>query len=142
MLRKVLRFAPKSISIATVRQCSAAKASPSDYEPGTTHFGYETVNEAEKEAKVHKVFEEVSQSYDLMNDAMSMGIHRLWKDMFMEELSPTAGTKLLDMAGGTGDIAFRYLKYLKGQPADPRSVLTISDINQHMLDVGKARSDK
>lgn len=97
---------------------------------------------------MHKVFEEVSKSYDLMNDAMSLGVHRIWKDMFIEDLSPTPGTKLLDMAGGTGDIAFRYLKYLnnnnlrKGNPDSVRSALTISDINQHMLDVGKGRSEK
>lgn len=53
---------------------------------------------------VHKVFEDVAKSYDLMNDVMSMGIHRIWKDMFMERLAPNYGTKLLDMAGGTGKI--------------------------------------
>lgn len=140
---RVLRRPLKSL-----RYCSTqAKADPpsTQYEPGTTHFGFETVSEEEKQGKVHKVFEEVSKSYDLMNDAMSLGIHRLWKDMFMEELSPTPGTKLLDMAGGTGDIAFRYLKYLQNTrkgPDSPRSSLTISDINQHMLDVGKGRSEK
>lgn len=96
---------------------------------------------------MHKVFEEVSKSYDLMNDAMSLGIHRIWKDMFIEDLSPTPGTKLLDMAGGTGDIAFRYLKHLNNSRKnsngdETRSGLTISDINQHMLDVGKDRSEK
>jgi 2-methoxy-6-polyprenyl-1,4-benzoquinol methylase len=79
-----------------------------------------------------------------MNDAMSMGIHRIWKDIFMERLSPTHGTKLLDMAGGTGDIAFRYLKYLQSLPTtgDKVSHVTISDINQNMLDVGKKRAEK
>lgn len=131
-----------------LRYCSStsnSKPPETQYEPGTTHFGFETVAETEKQAKVHKVFEEVSKSYDVMNDAMSLGIHRLWKDMFMEDLSPTPGTKLLDMAGGTGDIAFRYLKYLNNakRPEDStRSALTISDINQHMLDVGKGRSEK
>lgn len=67
-----------------------------------THFGFETVKESEKEQKVHKVFEEVAKSYDIMNDAMSLGIHRIWKDVFMQRLHPTHGTKLLDMAGGTG----------------------------------------
>lgn len=126
---------------------SSAQAPSTQYEPGTTHFGFETVAEGEKEAKVHKVFEEVSKSYDLMNDAMSLGIHRIWKDMFIEDLSPTPGTKLLDMAGGTGDIAFRYLKHLNNSRKnsngdETRSGLTISDINQHMLDVGKGRSEK
>lgn len=93
---------------------------------------------------MHKVFEDVAASYDLMNDAMSMGIHRIWKDIFMERLGPTHGTKLLDMAGGTGDIAFRYIKYLQNKPqsgAEPKqSHVTVSDINQNMLDVGKQRA--
>lgn len=76
-----------------------------------------------------------------MNDAMSMGIHRIWKDIFIDRLSPTSGTKLLDMAGGTGDISFRYIKYLnKLNNSDVKSKVTVSDINQHMLDVGKQRS--
>lgn len=86
---------------------------------GQTHFGFQKIKQSEKEEKgkrinlmwnwylfigrsVHKVFEEVAKSYDLMNDAMSMGIHRVWKDQFMERLGPTHGTRLLDMAGGTG----------------------------------------
>lgn len=77
---------------------------------------------------------------------MSFGIHRVWKDIFMERLGPTHGTKLLDMAGGTGDIAFRYLKYLENIPRNPMdektSHVTISDINEHMLDVGKIRAEK
>lgn len=92
---------------------------------------------------VHKVFEDVAASYDLMNDAMSMGIHRIWKDIFMERLGPTHGTKLLDMAGGTGDIAFRYIKYLqnlKQSDHGKSSHVTICDINQNMLDVGKKRA--
>lgn len=72
---------------------------------------------------------------------MSLGIHRLWKDYFIEKLCPTPGTNLLDMAGGTGDIAFRYIKYLSSQN-DEKSYVTISDINQHMLDVGKTRSEQ
>lgn len=94
---------------------------------------------------VHKVFEDVANSYDVMNDAMSMGIHRVWKDIFIERLGPTHDTKLLDMAGGTGDIAFRYIKYLnnaaaKKSAADKRGHVTISDINQNMLDVGMERA--
>lgn len=91
---------------------------------------------------VRKVFEDVADSYDLMNDAMSMGIHRVWKDIFMERLGPTHGTKLLDMAGGTGDIAFRYLKYLRNSSntSNQTSHVTIADINQNMLDVGKKRA--
>lgn len=74
---------------------------------------------------------------------MSVGIHRLWKDMFIERLGPVHGTKLLDMAGGTGDIAFRYLKYLHNSTSTNESKIshvTISDINQNMLNVGKKRA--
>lgn len=79
---------------------SSTQSSSTDAE---THFGFQTVKESEKAEKVHKVFEEVAKSYDLMNDAMSFGVHRLWKDIFMERLGPSRGTKLLDMAGGTGE---------------------------------------
>ncbi|XP_055535332.1 2-methoxy-6-polyprenyl-1,4-benzoquinol methylase, mitochondrial [Wyeomyia smithii] len=111
-----------------------------------THFGFGTVKEAEKWRKVHKVFEDVASSYDLMNDAMSLGIHRFWKDVFVERLAPIAGgNKLLDMAGGTGDIAFRFLKYLNNMPKDVEQEsnhVTVSDINQNMLDVGIQRFSK
>lgn len=93
---------------------------------------------------MRKVFEDVASSYDLMNDAMSMGIHRLWKDIFVERLGPTQGTRLLDMAGGTGDIAFRYIKYLQSQPFDEskqKSHVTVSDINENMLAVGEKRAE-
>ncbi|XP_055388188.1 2-methoxy-6-polyprenyl-1,4-benzoquinol methylase, mitochondrial [Condylostylus longicornis] len=112
-------------------------------EDSTTHFGFQTVKESEKDKKVHKVFEEVATSYDLMNDVMSAGLHRIWKDIFMDRLHPTPGTRLLDMAGGTGDIAFRYIKYLNNLPFNNQiSHVTISDINQNMLNVGKSRSEK
>ncbi|KAL4224325.1 2-hexaprenyl-6-methoxy-1 [Mactra antiquata] len=76
-----------------------------------THFGFQSVTEEEKEEKVYSVFKNVADKYDLMNDAMSGGIHRLWKDHFIRRLNPKQGTKLIDVAGGTGDIAFRFLKY-------------------------------
>jgi ubiquinone/menaquinone biosynthesis C-methylase UbiE len=68
----------------------------------TTHFGFRTVSEDEKEHLVHKVFKNVADKYDLMNDIMSFGIHRLWKDAFVKKLYPTKNMKLLDVAGGTG----------------------------------------
>jgi 2-methoxy-6-polyprenyl-1,4-benzoquinol methylase len=80
-----------------------------------------------------------------MNDAMSMGIHRIWKDIFIQRLHPTAGTKLLDVAGGTGDIAFRYINFIKKLPHNPnlpKSSVTVFDINQNMLDVGMERAKK
>ncbi|XP_022187199.1 2-methoxy-6-polyprenyl-1,4-benzoquinol methylase, mitochondrial [Nilaparvata lugens] len=112
-----------------------------------THFGFQTVDEDLKSTKVHAVFDSVASSYDLMNDAMSFGIHRVWKDTFMLRMSPTPGTKLLDVAGGTGDIAFRFLNYLKTESLLSndklgKSSVTVSDINQAMLDVGKRRAEK
>jgi demethylmenaquinone methyltransferase/2-methoxy-6-polyprenyl-1,4-benzoquinol methylase len=75
-----------------------------------THFGFETINENEKAGRVQGVFNSVASKYDVMNDVMSLGVHRIWKDMMMDWLAPQAGQKLLDVAGGTGDIAFRFLE--------------------------------
>lgn len=93
---------------------------------------------------VHTVFENVANSYDMMNDIMSMGIHRIWKDIFIQELGPTHGTHLLDSAGGTGDITFRYMNFLRStpNPHNLRSHVTVCDINQHMLDVGEKRASR
>ncbi|XP_070205601.1 2-methoxy-6-polyprenyl-1,4-benzoquinol methylase, mitochondrial-like isoform X2 [Littorina saxatilis] len=163
-----------------------------------THFGFQSVPEEEKEQKVYEVFENVAGSYDLMNDTMSVGIHRLWKDLFMRRLSPAPGTKLVDVAGGTGDIAFRFLQFAGNESSRPSTFnqmpnpltqdfdiklpkevemglfvdpaesqvddssssssdeegdrlrpgsraathVTVCDINQAMLDVGKQRADK
>ena len=76
----------------------------------TTHFGFQTVGEAEKAGMVHGVFTRVASRYDVMNDLMSGGVHRLWKDAMMDWLAPRPGQRLLDVAGGTGDVAFRFLK--------------------------------
>ncbi|ODN05470.1 2-methoxy-6-polyprenyl-1,4-benzoquinol methylase, mitochondrial [Orchesella cincta] len=82
-----------------------------------THFGFETVSEAEKADKVKSVFENVAARYDLMNDCMSVGVHRVWKDIFVHRINPGANTRMIDVAGGTGkyfrncDIAFRFLKF-------------------------------
>ena len=76
----------------------------------STHFGFETIPEAEKAGRVQGVFASVASRYDLMNDAMSLGIHRLWKDAMLDWLAPRPGMRLLDVAGGTGDIAFRFLR--------------------------------
>lgn len=93
---------------------------------------------------VHSVFENVANSYDNMNDVMSLGIHRIWKDLFIQELAPTHGCRLLDSAGGTGDITFRYLKYLKNikNPSNIQSHVTVCDINSNMLEVGKIRAER
>ena len=99
----------------------------------TTHFGFKTVAEQEKASLVKAVFDSVAPSYDLMNDLMSLGIHRLWKDSFIDAVKPRAGEHLLDVAGGTGDIAFRFLKRGGSQ-------VTVCDINAEMLKVGRERA--
>src|SRR6056297_86734 len=76
----------------------------------TTHFGFQDVPEGEKAGRVRGVFGSVASKYDVMNDAMSFGIHRIWKDAMMDWLAPRPGQRLLDVAGGTGDISFRFLK--------------------------------
>ncbi|WP_313442564.1 class I SAM-dependent methyltransferase [Novosphingobium sp.] len=98
----------------------------------TVSFGYEEVSPDEKEGRVGAVFSSVARKYDVMNDAMSVGMHRLWKDKFVRRVKPREGEQILDMAGGTGDIAFR----MAAQGAS----ITVSDINQDMLDVGIERA--
>ncbi len=95
-------------------------------------FGYEEVSPEEKTERVGAVFSQVARKYDIMNDAMSAGMHRLWKDRFVRRVKPRPGEAILDMAGGTGDIAFR----LAAEGAE----VTVSDINQDMLDVGIERA--
>lgn len=104
----------------------------SDQQPDTVSFGYEEVSPEEKTAKVGAVFSSVAKKYDIMNDAMSVGLHRLWKDKFVRRVKPQPGEMILDMAGGTGDIAFRM--HERG------ASITVSDINQDMLDVGIERA--
>ena len=100
----------------------------------TVSFGYETVDADEKTRRVGAVFSSVAAKYDVMNDAMSVGLHRLWKDQFVRRVKPQQGEAVLDMAGGTGDIAFR----LAARGAE----VTVADINQEMLDVGIERAMK
>lgn len=91
----------------------------------------------DKESKpefVNEVFKNVAPKYDLMNDLMSLYIHRIWKDHFVSRLDPLPGTKLLDVAGGTGDIAIRFLKR-----CDKDSSVTVCDINEHMIQEGRRR---
>ena len=79
------------------------------------NFGFKKVNKEEKPKLVNQVFDSVAFRYDLMNDLMSAGLHRLWKDSFIDWLAPRKNTHLLDVAGGTGDIAFRFFERTKGQ---------------------------
>ena len=101
----------------------------------TTHFGFETVPEGEKAGRVQGVFTSVANKYDIMNDVMSGGIHRIWKDAMMDWLAPRAGQKLLDVAGGTGDISFRFLKRAGYGHA------TVLDLTESMLVEGRKRAE-
>ena len=101
----------------------------------TTHFGYRTVDEDQKAGMVHGVFTNVASKYDVMNDVMSMGIHRVWKDAMMDWLAPRPGQKLLDVAGGTGDVAFRFLGRAPGAHA------TVCDMTESMLVEGRKRAE-
>jgi demethylmenaquinone methyltransferase/2-methoxy-6-polyprenyl-1,4-benzoquinol methylase len=97
-------------------------------------FGREDVEPQEKTRRVHGVFSSVASRYDLMNDVMSGGLHRRWKDRFAARVRPRRGEKILDMAGGTGDVAFRL--------ARAGAEVTVADINTDMLDVGIERARK
>jgi demethylmenaquinone methyltransferase/2-methoxy-6-polyprenyl-1,4-benzoquinol methylase len=101
----------------------------------TTHFGSETVREADKAGRVQGVFTSVASKYDIMNDVMSIGIHRLWKDAMMDWLTPRPGQRLLDMAGGTGDIAFRFLRRAASATA------VVCDMTEDMLLSGQKRAE-
>ena len=97
-------------------------------------FGFEDVDPQEKTRRVGSVFSNVAQRYDLMNDLMSGGMHRQWKNHFVRKVRPRRGEHILDMAGGTGDIAFRL-----GQSG---ATVTVADINPDMLEVGRQRAAK
>ena len=98
------------------------------------NFGDEVVSPEEKTRRVGGVFSSVARSYDVMNDLMSGGMHRLWKNRFVAKVRPRPGDRILDMAGGTGDIAFRM--------AARGAEVTVSDINADMLEVGQQRAEK
>ena len=101
----------------------------------TTHFGFQDIPEEEKAGRVRGVFGSVASKYDIMNDVMSVGIHRLWKDAMMDWLAPRPGTRLLDVAGGTGDISFRYLARAGNAHA------TVLDLTEPMLIEGRKRAE-
>jgi len=107
----------------------------SDQQEKTTHFGFSRVAEDAKAGMVHGVFTSVADKYDVMNDVMSLGIHRVWKDAMMDWLAPRNGQRLLDVAGGTGDIAFRFLKRAPGARA------VVLDMTESMLVEGKKRAE-
>jgi demethylmenaquinone methyltransferase/2-methoxy-6-polyprenyl-1,4-benzoquinol methylase len=120
-----------------------AKAAPKASEKGTQKsFGFKPVGADTRTRMVREVFESVAPKYDVMNDLMSLGVHRLWKRDFVQNVAPKAGEAILDLAGGTGDIAFLMEKARRVGSGfrDTRSKITICDINPAMLDVGKKRS--
>ena len=102
----------------------------------TTHFGFQTVAEDQKASLVQGVFSSVASRYDIMNDLMSGGIHRLWKDAMMDWLAPRPGQRLLDVAGGTGDVAFRFLRR-----AGDTAQATVLDLTEPMLIEGQKRAE-
>jgi demethylmenaquinone methyltransferase/2-methoxy-6-polyprenyl-1,4-benzoquinol methylase len=106
----------------------------SDEERGKTHFGFETVPEDEKKERVGEVFHSVASKYDLMNDVMSLGIHRLWKRRTVERAAVRPGMRVLDLAGGTGDLAAAFAPRV-----GERGRVTVCDINASMLAVGRDR---
>src|SRR6201996_2989966 len=104
----------------------------------TTHFGFRDVPLDDKQTLVNVVFHSVARRYDLMNDLMSGGLHRAWKDALVSAVKPphsARGFTVLDMAGGTGDVAFR-IAYAGG----PGTRVTVCDINPDMLEVGRQRA--
>ncbi|MDX2274435.1 MAG: class I SAM-dependent methyltransferase [Hyphomonadaceae bacterium] len=110
----------------------------------TASFGFEDIPKAEKASRVRAVFSSVASKYDLMNDAMSGGMHRLWKDAAAAKLNPQPGEVILDVAGGTGDIA-RRLKKLGDAAAKRRGLdapeIHVLDINTEMLEAGRAKGE-
>ena len=104
----------------------------------TASFGFRDVPEGEKEALVREVFSSVAARYDLMNDLMSVGVHRIWKDAMVEWLNPQPGWESLDVAGGTGDIAFRIADLARARGGE--AAVTVCDINADMLGEGVRRA--
>ncbi|KAG0182845.1 2-hexaprenyl-6-methoxy-1,4-benzoquinone methyltransferase [Apophysomyces sp. BC1034] len=127
--RRVLQSTPILSCARRTLYSTRQQFQKKDNEPKLTHFGFRDVAEEDKESLVHKVFANVASKYDVMNDAMSMGIHRVWKDQFIRTMAPGPGTKLLDVAGGTGKNIHR----------DSTAQVTMVDINPHMLEEGKKR---
>lgn len=122
-----------------VINCALSRKNTTDITGTTVNFGFDKVNESEKKHRVQTVFENVANKYDLMNDAMSFYIHRLWKDYYVSKLQIHKNSTIIDVAGGTGDIAFRIINRLRDLPHGDGSVCVV-DINEKMLNVGKLRA--
>lgn len=142
MLRQLRVSQLKLVSRQSIRLLSLSNVANNTAK--TTHFGSKTVLESEKEKLVGQVFSSVASKYDIMNDVMSLGIHRVWKDHFIRKLDAGArpgGEPLdfIDVAGGSGDIAFGLLDHAKARFNDTKSTMTIVDINPDMLAEGEKR---
>lgn len=136
---------PRFPAVKNFRQLnSQPSSSSSDPNPRTTSFGFKTVPEESKESLVKDVFDSVASSYDLMNDATSFGVHRLWKDTFVSSLKPgrKGPKRCIDVAGGTGDIALRILDHARENYADRETSVEVVDINGQMLKEGFRRFKK
>src|SRR5215471_4294554 len=111
----------------------------SEQKKDTVSFGFRDVAADEKPELVKEIFSSVASRYDLMNDLMSAGVHRLWKDSFVDWLNPRPGMAVLDVAGGTGDIAFRIANRTRAKGIEAR--ITVCDINCAMLEQGRLRPE-
>lgn len=109
-----------------------SEPSANESKSDTTHFGYQTVDKSEKASKVASVFHSVAQQYDIMNDLMSMGIHRLWKRFTIDASGVRPGNNVLDLAGGTGDLTAKFSRLV-----GPQGKVILADINSSMLKVGR-----
>ncbi|KAF7365321.1 2-methoxy-6-polyprenyl-1,4-benzoquinol methylase, mitochondrial [Mycena venus] len=143
---RCLRLARALPRVHRLARCINTQPSDNSSKPGprTTSFGFRTVPEDEKESLVKNVFDSVASSYDLMNDASSLGVHRLWKDTFVSTLRPgrKGPLRCIDVAGGTGDIALRILDHAREKYADRETTVEVVDINGQMLKEGFRRFKK
>lgn len=146
LARSTSRARPSFLSPLLVRYNHAQPSQSAEAASAgrTTHFGFQTVREEDKEDMVKHVFSSVAGKYDLMNDAMSMGVHRLWKDEYVGGLNPGAKRPMrcIDVAGGTGDIAMRILDHAREHHADRETSVDVVDINPEMLKEGFKRFKK
>ena len=130
-------------SFVRLNHIKSAPNTPSEdsHSARTTSFGFRTVPEDLKESLVKNVFDSVASKYDLMNDATSFGVHRLWKDTLVSSLRPgrRGPMKCIDVGGGTGDIALRILDYAKDNHYDRETTVEVVDINAQMLKEGYKR---
>ncbi|KAI5075122.1 hypothetical protein GOP47_0009198 [Adiantum capillus-veneris] len=154
MIRRCCSRSLQATAVGARLLYTASYAHPASlsHQPRTASFGFREVPEEEKERLVGNVFTSVASKYDLMNDIMSGGLHRLWKDRLVSKLRPFPGMQHLDVAGGTGDVAFRVLdavyrceqsgilKKSLDLEADDETRVHVCDINPAMLEVGKSRA--